>query len=340
MKISIITPSYNQAKFLEETILSVINQGYHDLEFIVIDGGSKDHSVDIIKAYEKYITYWVSEKDKGQSDAINKGLKKATGEIIGWINSDDLLLPGSLQKIGEIFQSLPENIGVIHGGAIIFEGEKDLREIYNYGIPSVEKYLSGMAFSQPAAFFRKIYLDRVGLLREDLHYGMDYDLFARLACVCKFQPVDHLFSKYRLHNDSKSVAHSNKFRHDWDRVFFSIIDRLGWEDVMQLSLFRTNTILNNDNTFAPYQDFFVPDQIIVGTVNQEKVLFYYLCDLLLHYYWYDERNNARILYSKMKDRFPRQWFYEEKRVTSAIRKLQLPEIALVLLKKVKGILRK
>src|SRR5688572_23620138 len=115
-RISIVTPSYNQGIFLEETLRSILLQNYADLELIVIDGGSKDNSVEIIKKYEPWITYWISEKDNGQSDAINKGFKKASGEIVAWINSDDLLTPGSLHKVAEYFTALPETTGLIHGG--------------------------------------------------------------------------------------------------------------------------------------------------------------------------------------------------------------------------------
>src|SRR5690606_28750520 len=119
-KISIITPSYNQSNFLEETILSVINQNYPNLEFFVIDGGSTDHSVEIIKQYENKIDFWVSEKDNGQSHAINKGFKRATGTIITWLNSDDVLTPGILHKIAEKFSQLPDDVGLIYGGTTLF----------------------------------------------------------------------------------------------------------------------------------------------------------------------------------------------------------------------------
>src|SRR5450759_2806690 len=108
MKISVITPSYNQGQFLEETILSVINQNYPNLEYFIIDGGSTDNSIEIIKKYEKHLTYWVSEKDNGQAHAINKGFKKATGDIVCWINSDDLLIQGAINTISNYFSRNPD----------------------------------------------------------------------------------------------------------------------------------------------------------------------------------------------------------------------------------------
>src|SRR6187402_462251 len=197
-KISIVIPSYNQGQYLEETLLSVINQQYPNLELFLVDGGSSDNSVEIVKKYEQHLKWWVSEKDSGQSEAINKGFQKATGEIVSWVNSDDLLMPCSLQVISSAFISAPEQIGLIHGGAIVFNGAGLNKTMLTYQHPSKEAYLSGMVFPQPAAFFRKNLIEKVGYIDDELHYGMDYDFFQRLALVCDFLPIDNVLAKYRL----------------------------------------------------------------------------------------------------------------------------------------------
>ena len=122
-KITIIVPSFNQGQYIGETLSSIINQDYPNLELFVVDGGSTDNSVEVIKKYEQHLTWWVSEKDKGQSDAINKGLSKATGEIINWICSDDLLTEGSLKNVATYFLNISDDIGLIHGGTIIFNNK-------------------------------------------------------------------------------------------------------------------------------------------------------------------------------------------------------------------------
>ena len=144
-KISIVIPSYNQGQFLEETILSVVDQQYPDLELFVVDGGSNDTSVDVIKKYEQHLTWWVSEKDKGQSDAINKGFARATGEIVSWLCSDDLYTPGTLHKVAGYFSQQDSSVGLIYGGITTFKNGVDLKSNWGYKSSPVERYLAGMA---------------------------------------------------------------------------------------------------------------------------------------------------------------------------------------------------
>ena len=185
-RLSVIVPSYNQGSYLEETLLSVINQNYANLELIVIDGGSTDNSVDIIRKYEDQIAYWVSEKDRGQSHAINKGIQKATGEWISMLNSDDCYMPGAFQYI---FTETPyQQYDFLHGNCF---GGETIKESIEYRYPAKEKdglfklllffYDAPHIIPSQSVFIRKDIVGRVGLLNEDLHYCMDLDYYCRIA---------------------------------------------------------------------------------------------------------------------------------------------------------------
>jgi len=333
-RISIVVPSYNQGQFLEETILSVINQQYPDLELFVADGGSNDNSVDIIKKYESHIKWWVSEKDKGQSDAINKGLSKATGEILTWLCSDDLLTPGSLKIVATHFSSANEKIGLIHGGAIIFEKDKIKETRFTYQVPSKEAYVSGMVFPQPAAFFRRSYLTQVGSLNETLHYGMDYDLFQRLSLICEFLPVDNVLAKYRLHSQSKSVTESNRFITDWKKTYINMCKNLGWS--REISYLESTGLFDNEKNYSePY--VFRPDPTIQSTIDKQKSLFFHLGHILKDLYWKNDLEQARILKNLMKKDFEKEWWKEDPRLNTIVTKLNYPGFVLRSLKSIKGI---
>lgn len=203
-KISIVTPSYNQGQFLEETIQSVLNQDYPNLEYIIIDGGSTDNSVDIIKKYEDRLAYWVSEPDKGQSHAINKGISRATGEIINWINSDDLLCDGALLKVGGFFCSHPD-IDVCYGDFIPINGNG---KAITYGRClhfSKWMLLSGMSLPQQTTFFRRDLIRKYGAIDETLHLSMDYELYLRFAFNdCNFKYIKGPLGKFRIYRTTKS----------------------------------------------------------------------------------------------------------------------------------------
>lgn len=222
-KISIITPSFNQGPFLEETILSVLQQGYPNLEYIIIDGGSTDESVGIIKRYQDRLHYWVSEKDSGQSEALNKGLRRATGDIIGWLCSDDLYLPGTFEKVVRIFEQHPA-AGMLHGRSILFgKGKKEL--IKGAEPKDLElRYFSVIPFPQPSSFFTRTAINHTGLLDESLHFAMDYDLLIRVAGQFELLRTEEVLSKYRLHSSSKTVSQLPKFAVEWARVFSRFIN--------------------------------------------------------------------------------------------------------------------
>jgi len=204
-KISIVTPSFNQGHFIEETILSIINQNYPNLEYIIIDGGSTDNTVEIIKKYEKHLAYWVSEKDSGQSEAINKGFKKATGDIICWINSDDFFMPGALIKVGEFFKN-NRSLDLLNGHCLLIDEHSNI--LSNHFILKQKKWYAerGIYYvSQPSMFWKRSILDAVGFLREDFHAVMDKELLIRIfRNDFKIGHINKILAAFRMHSTSKS----------------------------------------------------------------------------------------------------------------------------------------
>ena len=209
--VSIITPSYNQGAFLETTIRSVLDQNYPGLEYIIIDGGSTDNSVDVIRKYADRLKCWVSEKDKGQSEAINKGFRIATGKYINWLCSDDILSAGALIKMVSFLEA---NTGIdcVFGNVMIINGKGELIEVRRE-IPYdhlVTVYSMNHSL-QPAALYRKGMLDRAGLLDEELQYSMDHDLFLRMeAAGCRFGYLNEILAGYRYHSQSKGTLSPTK----------------------------------------------------------------------------------------------------------------------------------
>ncbi len=214
-KISIVTPSYNQADFLERTILSVLNQNYPNLEYIIIDGGSEDGSVDIIKKYEKYISFWVSEPDNGQANALNKGFSIATGELVGWQNSDDIFLPYSFINVANAYKQ-NKRFDLFFGN-ILFLNEKDeiindLRFVpFNYHSLLYE----GTVLSNQAAFWKRELFEKYGFFNEKYQFCMDYEFWTRIGIDCKFYFIREYLGGFRLHRTSKSntIAQSGLQEH-------------------------------------------------------------------------------------------------------------------------------
>ena len=205
-KISIVTPSYNQGQFLEETILSVISQDYPNIEYIVIDGSSSDNSVSIIKKYEHHISYWVSENDRGQSHAINKGLKRATGEIVNWLNSDDLLAPAALKIVAKAFIKNQESDFYYGDYSIIDNVGRELFTRKNAPYFKLSLLYGRQLSCQPAVFFKYALLDRIGYLDENLSFCVDLEFWTRAVKKgSKFYQIKKTIAKARLHNNSKTA---------------------------------------------------------------------------------------------------------------------------------------
>ena len=211
-KISIVTPSYNQGRFIEECIRSVLLQGYPDLEYIIIDGGSTDETIDIIKKYEPWLAYWESEPDRGQSHAINKGLEKSTGKFFNWHNSDDVLAPDSLATMAGAMVKYPQ-AGYIHGWRIFIDDKSKVRggKRHDYDnkisfspepASSVSNLKTG---AQPACLMDRDLVIQAGKVDENLHYIMDIDLLLRITLIKKPIYINSLTSYIRIHPDTKSL---------------------------------------------------------------------------------------------------------------------------------------
>lgn len=203
-KIAIITPSYNQGRFIEETIQSVLAQDGVSVDYLVIDGGSKDETVPLLKKYQNRLQ-WVSEKDKGQADAVNKGLQLAKTELIGWLNSDDIYYPHALKRVCDFFDKNPD-IDVVYGKAAqIDEKGVKLSEDYETESWNLERLKIRCFLSQPAVFFRRSVIEKYGLLNPDLHLCLDYEYWLRLAMHgAKFAHLPEVLAGARIYAETKS----------------------------------------------------------------------------------------------------------------------------------------
>ena len=204
--VSIVTPSYNQAKYLEETIRSVLAQDYARIEYIVVDGGSSDGSLEIIQKYADRLAWWVSEPDQGQTDAINKGFSHVTGEIMAWLNSDDTYQPTAVAEAVAFLNANPD-IGLVYGDANFINAEGQIIGKFNAQQTSYQRLRRGGVYiPQQAAFWRAKLWDQVGPLDPSFFFAMDYDLWVRLARVTEIRYTPQWWANFRLHGDAKTIA--------------------------------------------------------------------------------------------------------------------------------------
>jgi len=204
--VSIVTPSFNQAEYLEQTMLSVLNQGYPEIEYIVVDGASSDNSPEIIKRYADRLAWWVSEPDAGQTDAINKGFAGATGEIMAYLNSDDLYRPDAVREAVEYLLGHPE-IGMVYGDADYIDEHGTIIGQFSAAQTDYGRLRRGYVhIPQQAAFFRADLWRKVGPLDSSFQFAMDYDLWVRISALAPLHYIRRPWAAFRLHDQAKTRA--------------------------------------------------------------------------------------------------------------------------------------
>jgi len=219
-RISVITPSFNQAKFVEQTLRSVLLQNYPNLEYIIIDGGSKDGSVEIIKKYEQHLAHFESEADRGQSHAINKGFARATGDILCWLNSDDYYLPGTLQTVAEVLGDGQGNFALVGNCIQIYDDDRTPFEGQGKyeSFDRLLQFWKGYQMHQPSIFWRREIFDSVGYLDESLHYAMDFDYWVRIARHVPFHTIDRALSYATYHREAKTGDNFIRYNDELKRI--------------------------------------------------------------------------------------------------------------------------
>jgi glycosyltransferase involved in cell wall biosynthesis len=256
-KISIVTPSYQQGRYLEENILSIIHQGYPNVEHIIIDGGSTDETKQVIEKYRSQLAFVISEKDKGQSDAINKGFAKATGDIINWLNSDDYLAPNALNTIAKAFEN--PKINVVAGCSILFEegGKQVMASPTLNKTQDLAYHLRFPNINQPATFFRRNIMDKLMPINTNLHYLMDRELWLKyllLKGIKNVMVIDEPLVYFRLHDDSKSISQEEKFDGEYATILYHLAKHREFNEIADLLVKRFGAVKEYVPSFTTYPD--------------------------------------------------------------------------------------
>jgi glycosyltransferase involved in cell wall biosynthesis len=215
--VSIITPSYNQAAFLEKTMRSVLEQDYPNIEYLVADGGSNDGSVEIIKRYADRLAWWASEKDHGQGEAINKGFARAKGKYIAWVNSDDYYQPGAIRAAVAELEAHPE-IGMIFGDVQVVSANGRVLNELHYGNWGLKELMTFHIIGQPAVFMRRSVLEKAGYLDMNYHFMLDHQLWLRMGLESGMRYVPQLWAGAHYHEDCKNLAQAAEFGKEAYRI--------------------------------------------------------------------------------------------------------------------------
>lgn len=270
-KISIVTPSFNQGPYLEKTIRSVLFQGYPNLEYIVIDGGSTDQSVGIIRKYEPWIDYWVSEQDRGQSHAINKGLEKASGNLLGWLNSDDYLLPEALFKLAAAYLEDP-SVGAVYGQGHIVDEKGVVVYTPKLGPVAMESLLAwcfGNDFMQPSCLFTRTAWQESGSLDENLSFALDVDYWIRIASRFSFKMIPDTLSISLSHPQAKTTSMRDKSHAELALICMRYGEEIAAKRIIDSILERHESVKEKLTRFEEV-DFFTALRFAFGQIKRRK----------------------------------------------------------------------
>lgn len=236
MRISVIVPSYNQGRFIEETIRSIVTQGWSGLELIIIDGGSTDETLDVIRKYESKIAYWISEPDRGQADAINKGLRRATGDVVTWFSADDLYAGGIFAALEQAWKKNPRAIYAAPVANFYSRGRQTLLRPHDLTLENVIQYWQRRSlWHDPGLFWSRAVIEATGDIDTTLHYSFDYDYLIRALRHFEVEYLDHIAAGFRLHRHSKSISQTEQMMAETAMVsqrywaLLDDVDREGFE---------------------------------------------------------------------------------------------------------------